>query len=245
MVDIHCHILPGVDDGADSIDTACEMAEIAAQSGVSILVATPHCNTRNEVKNYKSPRMEERYRALQGILNHYEIPVTVVPGAEVMMRGDLERLIHDNRLFGINNTKYLLCEFYFDESADTMNERLAVVSGAGFIPVVAHPERYHEIQKDPLIAEAWVKKGYVLQANKGSILGVLSGEAEDTVNLLLRWGYISVVASDAHNSFDRNTDLLEVADYLMYNYPSEYVHLLFDDNPSRIVSGRPVELFRY
>ena len=161
MIDLHCHILPGLDDGAPSLGVSLEMAAMAADSGVTHIFATPHCNTRNERKNYRSAALIGAYSALQRAIDAAGIPVTILSGAEVLARGDLEAHLAAEDFMTLNGSRYLLVEFYFEETAAYIENSLRLVEQAGLVPVVAHPERYYCVQRSPELAEIWRQKGRV------------------------------------------------------------------------------------
>lgn len=240
MVDLHCHILPGIDDGAEDLDAACEMAAIAAAVGIDTIVATPHCNTRNELKNYRSQSLTDRFRKVQAALDHYRIPIRILPGAEVLVRGDMAQLLRDNCFQTIAGSRYLLTEFYFDEPPEFMDHELARIASAGLIPVVAHPERYFAVNDDPEIVRRWHSRGYVIQINKGSLLGRLTEEAYDCAYYFLTEHLADLVASDAHHYTSRTPDLGELCVRLEEQYSEDYIRLLTEQNPRRIIQDRPV-----
>lgn len=240
MVDLHCHILPGIDDGAEDLDAACEMAAIAAAVGIDTIVATPHCNTRNELKNYRSQSLTDRFRKVQAALDHYRIPIRILPGAEVLVRGDMAQLLRDNCFQTIAGSRYLLTEFYFDEPPEFMDHELARIASAGLIPVVAHPERYFAVNDDPEIVRRWHSRGYVIQINKGSLLGRLTEEAYDCAYYFLTEHLADLVASDAHHYTSRTPDLGELCVRLEEQNSEDYIRLLTEQNPRRIIQDRPV-----
>lgn len=234
MIDLHCHILPGLDDGAPSLGVSLEMAAMAADSGVTHIFATPHCNTRNERKNYRSAALIGAYSALQRAIDAAGIPVTILSGAEVLARGDLEAHLAAEDFMTLNGSRYLLVEFYFEETAAYIENSLRLVEQAGLVPVVAHPERYYCVQRSPELAEIWRQKGRVLQLNKGSLLGELGPESYDTAALLLRRGAVSVIASDAHHYLWRTPEMEELLECLARRFPEADPELLLRTNPIRI-----------
>lgn len=240
MVDLHCHILPGVDDGAESLDVSCEMAAMAADCGIDTIVATPHCNTRNELKNYRSQSLTDRFRNLQAALEHYRIPIRILPGAEVLVRGDMAQLLAENCFQTIARSRYLLTEFYFDELPEVMSRELGRIAAAGFVPIVAHPERYFAVADDPEIVRRWHELGYVIQVNKGSLLGRLTEDAYDIAFYLLDRHLADVVASDAHHYTSRTPDFGELCVLLEERYSEDFIRLLIEDNPRRIIENRAV-----
>ena len=235
MIDLHCHILPGLDDGSDSPDTSCRMAAMAADCGVRYIVATPHCNTRDERKNYRSEALTQAFLDLQAELDHWQIPIRILPGAEILIRDNFARLLDEGRLLSINDSRYLLVEFYFDEDPGFMEEQLSVAEARGFVPVIAHPERYFCVQDNPSTAARWAERGRILQLNSGSILGDLGEPAYDTAALLLRWELVPVIASDAHDYRRRSTNLLPLIDTLGRRFPSADPEELLWRNPMKLV----------
>ena len=238
MIDLHCHLLPGVDDGADSMDTALRMAAMAAQSGVELIVTTPHCNTRNRRKNYRSQELEARFRQLEAALEQWQIPLRLAPGAEVLVRGEMEPLLEQELLMPLAGSRYLLVEFYFDELPDEITRQLGVIRRYGFVPVVAHPERYFCVQDEPRLARQWTSQGCVLQLNKGSILGTLGEGAYAAAEYLLSRGLCRVIASDAHHYRYRTPELSTLVPELERRFPQLDPERLLQRNPARILADR-------
>lgn len=241
MTDIHCHILPFVDDGADSMEDALEMARMAAESGVSTIIATPHCNLPYEKeKNYISQHLQEHFFRLQQAVKAAGIPVTLLPGAEVLCTPQVPELLRQGKLLTLAGSRYLLVEFFFDEDLDYMDQMLSAIASQGLLPVIAHPERYESVQRTPRIVERWFRNGYVIQLNKGSILGRLGRRAARTAEWILSRGLAHVVASDAHSPVMRTPQMDELVQFLTEVCTPEYVDILLDINPGRIRSDRPI-----
>ena len=208
MVDIHCHILPNCDDGADSMETALLMAQMAVDSGVDTIIATPHCNLPNvKEKNFRDAPLALRFVELMQRLRDAGIPLEIQPGAEVMCMPDTIELLRKRQLVTLARSDYLLVEFFFDERVDYMEDMLSAIRAEGLIPVVAHPERYEALQQTPTVIQRWFESGYIIQLNKGSIMGRLGRGAEKTAGLILSRGLAHVIASDAHDTLVRTPDL--------------------------------------
>lgn len=241
MVDIHCHILPLVDDGADNLEDALEMARMAAQDGVRAIIATPHCNLPyNGDKNYISESLQRRFFQLQQAVKAAGIPVSIHPGAEVLCTPDVPELLSEGRLLTLAGSRYLLVEFFFDEDLAYMDEMLLSIARQGCIPVIAHPERYEAVQRIPGIVERWFRAGYIIQLNKGSILGRLGRRAARTAAWILDHGLAHIVASDAHSPTVRTPRMDELLQYLSENCAEVYIDILLAENPRRILENRPV-----
>ena len=186
MLDLHCHILPGLDDGAPDEAVSLAMAAMAADSGVTHIFATPHCNTRDVRKNYRSAELIAAYKVLQTALDEVRIPITILSGAEVLAREGFEAHLEADDFMTLNGSRYLLTEFYFNEGPEYMEHCLRAIEAAELVPVIAHPERYFCIQRNPRLAIDWAEGGRVLQLNKDSLLGLLGEEPYLTAAVLLR-----------------------------------------------------------
>lgn len=241
MVDIHCHILPQVDDGADSMDTSLLMARMAADSGVHTIIGTPHCNLPYaENKNYRDAPLAMHFVELIQRIREANIPVEILPGAEVMCMPDTVELLRKRQLVTLARSDYLLVEFFFDEDLDYMEDMLSAIAAEGIRPVVAHPERYGAVQRMPGVVERWFNSGYVIQLNKGSILGRLGRGAEKTAARLLSRGLAHIIASDAHDTLVRTANMNSLRNFVEENYGSDYAEVLLELNPSRICSNLPM-----
>ena len=238
MTDIHCHILPGVDDGAESMDEALAMARMAWESGVRRIIATPHCNLP-DLENFRSAELAKRFVALRRAVEEAGIGVEILPGAEIFATPQVPQLLQQQKLPTLANS-YLLMEFYFDEDADAMDTALRQVAELGYVPVVAHPERYDAVQRDPYLVGRWFHNGYVIQLNKGSILGRLGRRAEAAADWILARGLAHTVASDAHSDDVRTPHMTEIRRYLTDRCDSSYANILLTINPDRIARDLPL-----
>ena len=239
MVDIHCHILPEVDDGAWDMEAAVAMAKIARDCGVKKIITTPHFKGEPKSLEAVGFLMHQR-RLLQSRLKREKIEVELLPGAEVLCVPQTMELAQVGRLPTLGTGRYVLTEFYFDASAGFMDETLHGLRQMGYLPVVAHPERYGAVQRDPELAAKWFHRGIVLQVNKGSVLGAFGRRAEDAAVRMLCRGNAHIIASDAHSPEVRTTDLQPVRHWCMDHLGQAYTKILLEDNPGRIAAGKPM-----
>ena len=245
MVDIHTHILPGLDDGAADIYDTIEMAELAYESGTTVIVATPHCNLPGLYANYFGREYSSTFIRTQEILKQEQPGITLMPGMEVFATEDVPRLLTEGKIFPINRTRYVLLEFDFGEDPDFASELLRRVKELRARPVVAHPERYEFVQDDPSVVYEWKRKGYEIQVNKGSFLGRFGRKAQDAAYALLNHNLVTAVASDAHSPMQRTTCMSDAYGHLLQSYPKDYLDALFTENPRYICSGlRPIRFRR-
>jgi protein-tyrosine phosphatase len=239
MIDIHCHILPDFDDGASDLDEALEMAEMAVNSGVTDIIATPHF--RGEIAFLDNvPMIERRFQTLVLAIDKASIPLRLHLGAEVLCLPSTARMAASHQLPTLAGTDYTLIEFYFNEPFSFMDDMLAKIAESGYKPVVAHPERYNAIQRDPEVLHRWADQGYVLQLNKGSILGELGFRAEQAANEILSMGFAHLFASDGHHSYTRTPHMGAIRHWANEFCDPGYAAALLKDNPGCILRNEPL-----
>lgn len=240
MIDIHSHILPGIDDGAADIYETLEMAEMAVRSGVTQIVATPHCNIPGGYENYFGERYIHAYERAVEAIRREGIPLQILPGMEAFGTYNLPDLIVDRKIMPINQSRYILTEFDFGEDPAYVADILKRMQAVGAIPVVAHAERYQFIQDRPEIALEWKRLGYLIQVNKGSFTGRFGEEERRAAYILLENDLAAAIASDAHGTKARTPILLDAYEELKQHYSEDILNRVFNENPERICSNRPV-----
>lgn len=242
MVDIHCHILPGLDDGAADMDEALVMARVAAQSGSRTIIATPHAGHAEAKASPEAIRAA--VQRLQQQVDAAGIDLKILPGMELLCSSRLESILHNGAYLTLAGSRYLLVEFYFDETLPAIRDMLHRIVDHGLTPVIAHPERYEAVQRDPWVAAAWMEQGYGIQINAGSLLGYLGSDAKRTGKWLVRNGLAHLAASDGHNLETRPPRLQAVRDYLEDRVSVACAEALLFDNPQRILQDLPLPRYR-
>ena len=245
MIDLHTHILPGLDDGSPDLETSVLMAAVAAESGVTHLVATPHSNQRGAFENYASTALQVRFDCLRTAVHEAGIPLELSLGMEIFGTGDVLQLLHDGRLLTLGGGRYLLIEFGFHEDPLRIERLLDALLADGYWPVVAHPERYYGLQRMPNYLFDWANRGIVLQVNKGSLFGRFGRGAQALAAAMLERGLVGCVASDAHGPDVRTPDLAGAWDYLDERCSEEMARCLLEDNPGRILRSEPLPEGRF
>lgn len=240
MTDLHAHILPGLDDGAENAEDSVEMAAIAADSGVAFIVATPH-SYGNECSGFAfRDSVLSSLEYIQNEIDAQGIPIRLLPGMEIYGTHETAEQLERNDLLTINNTEYALIEFDFEERPREIYDILHPVMSLGITPVIAHPERYSCICESVSVAEELVAHGCLLQINKGSLLGAFGGEIMKTAMMLVKQGLAFCVASDAHSPVRRTTDMREARHTVEELFSVETAERLFVNNPLRILKGGPL-----
>lgn len=244
MIDLHTHIMPGVDDGASDIQETLEMVCAAAEAGITVMAATPHCNIPGVYDNYYGEQYLDSFRRVLEAVAREQLPVQILPGAEVFATYHLPELLKEGKIVPLNGTRYILMEFAFDEDPDYAEDVLRRVKDVGAKPVIAHVERYGWVQDFPQTAYEWRKKGYLIQANSGSFLGAFGEHARWTAYQLLDHNLLSLVASDAHKPHRRRPDMTKTYERLCEEKSERYLKVLFEENPHRICLDWPAVRFK-
>src|SRR5262245_7546201 len=198
MIDLHTHILPGIDDGVPTEDDAVEFARVAVADGVATVVATPHCREGFYVNERDTvlPAVEK----LRERLGREGVPLEVLPGAEVHIGPELVARVRDGRAPTLaDNGKTLLLELSTTQPPMELERLIFDLKLAGLLVVLAHPERIRFFQDDIRRYEAAVRLGAYGQITTGSVLGVFGEDVLEFSEELLRKRLVHAVASDAHN----------------------------------------------
>ena len=196
MIDIHTHIIPNIDDGAENVEETFEILKEAYKNGVTDIFLTPHY-----IKEYYDTNTNIRefwVKSIQDTLNKLEIPIKVYIGNEIYVSDDMDRFIYNNQVSCLNNSKYVLFELPMNSEIKYLDEIIFKIFNLDKVPIIAHPERYGFVKKDISVIRKLHKKGVLFQANYGSMIEVYGKDAKKTLERLLRENLISFVASDVH-----------------------------------------------
>jgi len=236
MIDIHCHILPGVDDGAADLDESVKMAKIALADGIAKIVATPHINHPFITKQSLCICHEMLTRTLE----QKHIPVDIFLGGEVAAHMDVSKF----NLHTLSRTKYILLEFPAGHLPQSAGELIFNLILDGFYPIIAHPERNASILKNPYVLFNLLKQQVLLQITAGSITGMFGTDAMACARFLLRKGVVSFIASDAHSANHRRPVLSKAVRAAGKIIGKENALKLVTTNPRAMLAGEPIAQFR-
>lgn len=238
MIDLHVHILPGLDDGAADMTESLEMAELAYESGVRRIVATPHSNQIGRFENFYSENLIQVYEKFCHAVKQEKIPLRIDLGMEIFSDGKIENRIIQNELIGLHNSSVYLVEFPFDSDPYWMGEQMEALLEINKIPLIAHPERYFCVQDHPNLVYEWIRLGCYSQINRGSILGRFGKRVYKTSQILMEHDLITCVASDAHSSYARTTYMEDIWNYIEEYYGEDVAYRLLRENPQRILEKK-------
>ncbi len=198
FVDIHCHILPGIDDGARDRAESIEMARIAHGQGTATIVTTPH----NFPRSHQTVLEESRHRVtlLRRALAENNLDVELLTGQEIRITRGLTEQLESGNGATINENRYVLAEPPFNSMPDYVEEEIRSIIALGYRPVLAHPERNTIIQREPDIVRRFIRLGALTQMNTGSLFDHYGPGSREAGEYLLQQEMIHVIATDAHGS---------------------------------------------
>ncbi len=239
-VDIHSHILPGIDDGSNDWEDTMALAELALSGGSDTLVCTNHTNIPGLFDNYESTELQELFDEFEKRLEKEKMPLHILRGNEIFATPGIQGLLKERRVIPLNGTRYYLIEFPFEEDPDFITDILFGMLADGYYPVLAHPERYECVQEYPSFVFQWMERGVLTQINKQSLLGQFGRSIRRTALSLFEHNLITCIASDAHSPQRRTTNLSQIARYLEDTFGIEAAQILLNENPRRIINGKPI-----
>jgi protein-tyrosine phosphatase len=235
MVDIHCHILPGMDDGSPSLEISLEMAEMAIADGITHIVATPHANARFAfVPETIRQRRDELQARLGGRL-------TLVTGCDFHLSYEnLQDIRTQPEKYAINQKSYLLVEFADFAIPPRIDETLHELQLAGLHPIITHPERNALLSNNRQQLDRWIHMGCTVQVTALSLLGHFGSHAQRAAESWLDSNRIHFIASDAHNTSSRPPRLREAFEKVAQGWGTDVAKALFQENPLAALEGRPL-----
>ena len=238
MVDLHCHILPGIDDGSKDIEETLEMARIAVSEGVQHIICTPHYIQYSDYYNKK--QVEALVDEMNERLNEEGISLTLSAGHEVYMTPDLPKLVQEGEVSTLNNTQYLLVEFPMNDIPLYAEDVFYELRLMGLTPVLAHPERYPMIIENPTLLLKFLNLGVLCQANVGSIRGFFGERVQETVFKLIEHRMIHFIATDAHTPRNRSPKVQKALEAVT-KLDATLAQELFIENPLKVYQNELIE----
>jgi protein-tyrosine phosphatase len=235
VIDIHSHILWDLDDGARTFEDSLAMVRLAAQTGTTDIVATPHANSRfafrAEIVEKKLSLLRESTAGL----------IRIHSGCDFHLHYDniQDALAHPEK-YTIAHRSYLLVEFAEMFVASQIDAVIGKMLSAGIVPIITHPERNFALQQRLVALNRWVESGCLLQVTARSLLGRFGSKSRRFAELLLKKNLVHVIASDGHDSADRPPRLDLAFDYVAENYTLELARRLFVENPEKVLNGEPI-----
>ena len=231
MIDIHSHLVPGVDDGSPSLEESLQLLKQAEEEGITEIITTPHFMKNGDFRT-KASELIQRFNELK---EAYQGSIKLHLGNELYIHPDLPELLEQGEILTLAESETILVEFPFHDYREDYDEILYELS-LKYQIIIAHPERYSYVQDDPNFCLRWLKEGYLLQSNQNSLF---KKETKKTLIPMIEHGFVSFIASDAHNEY-RPLILKDAYDVLSEEFNETLAIQLTRENPRRILMNERI-----
>lgn len=239
MIDIHCHLMPGVDDGAKDLNETLVMFENAYTSGVTDMILTPHY-IKGTKYSHNNEAKSKITAILKEALKRADIDINIHFGNEVYIDDDILTMLQNGEISTLAGSKYILIELPVSSEDKAAGNLFFRLRSEGYVPIIAHPERYNYFQKHPEKVDEYIELGCLLQGDYMSLLGKYGKKAQKTLKALLKQDKISFLSSDIHHSHN-DYHLPEVEKRVKKIVKSEEkLNLLFIDNPEKVIKNQEI-----
>lgn len=238
-IDIHSHVLWGMDDGAQSLQSSVELCDMAAETGTGTLFLTPHLMYWETSEDLFDER-ERKFERLSEILEEEEISLRIEKGFEILCDDD----IFDVKYFkpySLCGSRYILIEFdFFKPSVQDVEAWCSYLKSFGLVPIIAHPERYDFFLSDYSAIDKLSKKDVLFQVNSGSAAGFFCEEVQEFAVRMINLGFADFIGSDAHSLRTRNTDISFCLDSYPYGMDEDVLEKILFKNPLKILKDEQI-----
>ncbi|NBJ70838.1 MULTISPECIES: CpsB/CapC family capsule biosynthesis tyrosine phosphatase [Clostridia] len=228
MIDIHSHILPGIDDGAKNEEQSLKMAKAAIEQGIHTIIATPH--HQNGAFNNFRWEIENSVEILNDFLKREGVPLTVLPGQETRIYGEMVEGIRQNELLPLNYSKYVFVEFPSDSVPRYTTQLLFDIQVEGYTPIIVHPERNRALLEHPNLLYELVSKGALTQVTAGSVGGKFGKDIQKFTIQIIGANLTHFIASDAHNTTSRAFYLQEAYEDIKKSFGGDYFYMFLENS---------------
>jgi protein-tyrosine phosphatase len=244
LIDIHAHILPGLDDGAQTWEESLEMARMAVADGIRVMVATPHLYKTRSIEPGQINRKEiilDHLALFREKLAAANIPLEVLPGCDFPLGFEPLQLLAQGLALTINDARrYLLVELPDTALPPTMDDICFQLQSQGLTPIITHPERHFIIQEKPQKLKRLLDLGCLAQITGSSLTGWFGRRAKKASRQLVKAGYIQLLATDAHNTRGRPPVLSQAVKVLSRLVGETQAQAMVTHFPEKVIKGQPL-----
>ena len=244
MIDIHSHILPGIDDGPQTMEESIALARIYEKAGFTQVIATPHCIPGTSW-NLSVDRVKELVVKVNRRFAAERIELEVLTGMEIGMDPSIGKLLKQGRLLTLAESAYVLMEVPFQQVPLNWEEIVFDVITSGYQIILAHPERCSQVLSEPALFEKMIETGCFTQVNMGSLLGYSGSKIANFTQTVIQKGYVHCLATDTHDAEYRNAGLMAKGLQLLKSWGDDTrTDILVKTNPKRILQSKKLETFQ-
>lgn len=235
MIDIHSHIIPNIDDGARSVEETFNILKEAQEAGFTDVILTSHF-----LLNYYETNAQELIfwkEKLQEVLKKQGTKINLHSGMEIYITNQMEELLENKKILTLANSRYMLIELPLATNVKYFDYVVYYLEAKGIKPIIAHPERYKCVQKDPDIVEEYIEKGCLIQCNYGSIVNLYGREAEKTIKTLLKKNQVHFLGSDVHRENGTYLIILDAIKKIRKIIGENKINEITTINPKKILQN--------
>lgn len=239
-IDMHCHIIPHVDDGAKNSSQALSMVTQAYQNGFRAMIATPHY----EVGRYEANRedIDKNYLKLKHIVEQNMPDMRIYQGNEVFFSYGVVEKLNEGEIYTLAGSNYVLVEFSPNDSFSYIKKSLYEIINGGYTPILAHTERYEEVMEAEIKnVEKLVDAGVLIQINSSTLAGNMGITVRRKVVKLIKNDLVHFISTDCHSDGRRSPDITECIKYLQKKVDDEVINRLLRDNAIKVINNEEIE----
>ena len=236
MVDMHCHVLPAVDDGSQNMEQTIEMLRIASKEGISAMIVTPHYKDGRH--NASVQTILSRIAQVQEEVVRQGIFVDLYPGNEIFYFHGVEDMLDKGHILTLNNTDRVLIEFSPSSDYTYIRNALDGIRASGYVPIIAHIERYECMLRDMTRVKELKNMDIEVQVNVSSAAGKLGSRVQKYIYEMLKGRYVDYMGTDAHDTENRIPEFQECYRKLEKKFDSDYINAVFYENALAIINAK-------
>lgn len=238
MIDIHTHILPGVDDGANNIVESINIIKLQVIEGVTDIVLTPHYNKGNYLASKAD--VIQAYDELKYEVKKQDINIKLHLGQEIMVASNIFDIIYNKEILTMANSRYLLLELDRGNLND-IDSLIYEIKLLGYIPILAHLENYTKLYKKKSLIDEIIKEGVLIQVNAESIIDKNKSIKSKFCKYLMTNKLVSFIASDCHNTTDRSPNMMKCYKIIKSEFGKKYADKIFIVNPKKMLENKIID----
>lgn len=235
LIDIHSHILPGLDDGARDMEQTKNMLKIAEEEGIRFIIATPHYHEGVSTNSIET--LNESYKKVQQVLSDMNSPIEIHLGTEIYYSHESVHLLKERYIPTMAGSRYVLVEFSPRADYRYIKNGIQDFLWEGYSPILAHTERYENLVLKMDYVEELIEMGAYVQVNAASIAGDNGRMHEKLSKKLLKKGLVHFVSTDSHSERSRSPKLEKCVNYITKKYGTDYVSELLIENPQKVLKN--------
>lgn len=236
--DVHCHILPGIDDGAADMQETLRMLEIAYAQGIRYMITTPHFHPKRGEADVAV--IVSVWEQVQELVRAHFPDMRLYKGNEVYYRENATELLKEGRLHTMAGSDYVLVEFSTTVSGEQVKRAAGQIQMAGYLPVIAHIERYGELTGNYALIDELAEAGVYFQVNVGSVMGEMGGAVRRFIKKLIKKDRVHFIGTDAHDAKYRLPEMKKCAEYLSRKFDEDTAEMLLYYNPMMMVKNKMI-----